>query len=70
MQSGQLLALGTTGRALPVMPDVPTIGSVPGYEVTNWYRVIAPGGTPPERIATLQKAFADVLAGPRSRISS
>ncbi len=67
VQSGQLLALGTTGKERsPVMPDVPTIGeSVPGYEVTNWYGVIAPGGTPPERIATLQKAFADVLAEPQ-----
>lgn len=74
VQSGQLLALGTTGKERsPVMPGVPTIGeSVPGYEVTNWYGVIVPGATPAERIATLQKAFADVLAEPeiKDRLAS
>jgi len=74
VQSGQLLALGTTGKERsPVMPDVPTIGeAVPGYEATNWFGVIVPGQTPTERIAVLQKAISDVLAEPeiKERLAS
>jgi len=48
VQAGKLRALGTTGaKRAPQLPDVPTVSeAVPGYEVTTWYSVVAPAGTP------------------------
>src|SRR5215207_877983 len=49
VRSGQLVALGTTGKSRSsVMPDVPTIAEagVPGYEATIWLGLMAPAGTP------------------------
>jgi len=46
---GKLRALGvTTAKRSVLTPDIPTIAEsgVPGFEVTNWYGVLAPAGTP------------------------
>jgi tripartite-type tricarboxylate transporter receptor subunit TctC len=40
---------------------------VPGYEVTNWYGLVAPAGTPADVIAQLNKALAKVMAEPEIR---
>lgn len=47
VRSGKLRALGVTGpRRSSAFPDVPAIvETVPGYEVVNWFGVIAPAGT-------------------------
>jgi tripartite-type tricarboxylate transporter receptor subunit TctC len=50
VRSGKLRALATSSAArLPAFPDVPTAqeAGLAGYEVTTWYGVFAPGGTPP-----------------------
>ncbi len=39
--------------------------SVPGYEVSVWNGISVPRGTPPEIIATLNRAVNAVLADPR-----
>ena len=66
VQSGELKALAVTGKSrFPVVPDVPTAiesGVVPGYDVTTWYGVFAPRGTPPLIIAKLNKALGEILA--------
>ncbi len=42
----KLLAVGTSSR-LKAMPNVPTVAeSIPGYDITVWYGVFAPKGTP------------------------
>jgi len=49
VKSGRLRALGVASRRrAQVAPDWPTIAEsgVPGYEVTAWYGVLAPGRTP------------------------
>jgi len=65
VQGGQLKALAVTGaERFPAVPDLPTAlesGLVPGYDVTTWYGVFAPRGTPPEIIAKLNKALNDSL---------
>jgi tripartite-type tricarboxylate transporter receptor subunit TctC len=65
IRSGMLkpIALGTTARA-PTAPDVPTTVEVgmPELRIENWYGMIAPAGTPPAIIATLNKTTA--LADP------
>jgi tripartite-type tricarboxylate transporter receptor subunit TctC len=47
VRSGKLRPLGVTGpKRSPAFPDVPAIAeTVPGYEVVNWFGVVAPAGT-------------------------
>lgn len=65
VQSGQLKALAVTGKnRFPAVPNVPSAiesGVLPGYDVTTWYGVFAPHGTPPEVVAKLNKAINDSL---------
>ena len=66
IKAGKLVALGVTGpKRSPMLPDVPTIAEagIPGYEVTSWNAMYAPGGTPEavvKRISTIvQHALRD-----------
>jgi tripartite-type tricarboxylate transporter receptor subunit TctC len=50
VRSGKLNAIGvtSTGRS-PLAPDLPTVAEsagLPGYEVKEWYGVLAPAATP------------------------
>src|SRR5450830_1869774 len=66
VQSGQLKALAVTGKdRFPAVPNVPAAvesGVLPGYDVTTWYGVFAPRGTPPAVIAKLNKVLNEGLA--------
>jgi tripartite-type tricarboxylate transporter receptor subunit TctC len=66
VQSGELKALAVTGKdRFPAVPNVPTVieaGVVPGYDVTTWYGVFAPRGTPPAVIGKLNKMLNEILA--------
>ena len=67
VQGGKLKALGvTTVAASDEFPGAPPIGQagVPGYELTNWYGVIAPAGVPHDIVETLNRAFAQAMANP------
>jgi tripartite-type tricarboxylate transporter receptor subunit TctC len=60
VKSGRLRPLAVTGATrVAQLPDVPTVqeSGLPGYEVTSWQGVCAPGGTP---AALLEKLNADV----------
>jgi tripartite-type tricarboxylate transporter receptor subunit TctC len=63
-EGGKVRALATTGeKRSPLMPDVPTVAEagVPGYEATIWLGVMAPKGTPPEVIKTLNSEINKVI---------
>jgi tripartite-type tricarboxylate transporter receptor subunit TctC len=63
-EGGQVRALATTGeKRSPLMPNVPTVAEagVPGYEATIWLGVMAPKGTPPEIIKTLNAEINKVI---------
>jgi tripartite-type tricarboxylate transporter receptor subunit TctC len=64
IQSGALRALAvTTDQKSEALPGVPTIAeTVPGYEASVWYGMVAPKGTPPDVIETLNKAINAILA--------
>jgi tripartite-type tricarboxylate transporter receptor subunit TctC len=64
IRGGQFRALGVTTTARSdELPDVPSISEfLPGYEVSAFYGLNAPKGTPPEVIATLNKAVNAGLA--------
>ena len=55
-KAGQVRALATTGlKRSELTPDIPTVSEagVPGYEATIWLGLMAPKGTPPDVIKTL-----------------
>ena len=70
VQSGRLraLAVGATRRS-SALPEVPTVAEagVPGYEVTAWFGVLAPAGTPRPVVAILHKEMASTLKLPEVR---
>jgi len=66
IKAGKLRALGvTTGRRIEALPEVPAIAeSLPGYESTQWYGVLAPAGTPREIVSKLHVEIARTLRLP------
>jgi tripartite-type tricarboxylate transporter receptor subunit TctC len=62
---GKLRALGVaTSQRSSLMPDVPTIAEagVPGYEVSLWYGLFAPAGTPATIVQVVNNALNKILA--------
>lgn len=66
IKSGKLRGLGSTGaKRLLAMPELPTIAeTVPGYEVSSWYGVLAPARTPSPVIAVLHRELAAMVKKP------
>jgi tripartite-type tricarboxylate transporter receptor subunit TctC len=67
VRSGQLIALGTTGKQRStVMPDVPTVAEagVPNYEATIWLGIMAPAKTPKPVIDKLNTEIRKVMDRP------
>ena len=64
IKEGKLRAIAvTTDKPSPFLPGIPTVGeTVKGYEASAWFGIGAPKGTPPERIAILNKAVNKVLS--------
>ena len=58
VQGGRIRALGVTSKTeTPQMPGVPPIArTVPGFENTGWFGIVAPTGTPRDII---QKVYRD-----------
>lgn len=70
VKSGRLKPLAVTGKARSsLFPDIPTVmeAGVPGYEVDQWYGILAPAGTPKDVIARLHSAFSASLQLPEVR---
>jgi len=66
-QAGRLRVLATSGvTRTPVMPDVPTfIESGLPIEITSWYCMVVPAGTPPVIVKQLHAALVDSLKSPQ-----
>ena len=67
VRTGKLRALGvTSGRKYPPVPELPTIAEagLPGYDVDQWFGVLAPAGTPRPVIARLNTTLAAVVQRP------
>jgi tripartite-type tricarboxylate transporter receptor subunit TctC len=65
IEGGKLRALATTGpkrtmKALPAMAEL-----LPGYEVTQWYGILVPAGTPKDIVARLHKEISGAVANPK-----
>jgi tripartite-type tricarboxylate transporter receptor subunit TctC len=70
VRSGKLKALGVSGaKRNAAVPDVPTIAEagVPGYEVSNWWGILSPAGTPQPVLDRLYKEINLILDSPETR---
>jgi tripartite-type tricarboxylate transporter receptor subunit TctC len=67
LKSGRVKAIGvTSAKRMATLPNVPTIAEsgLPGYEVTNWYGVMAPAGIPKDVLAKLSGELVRILKLP------
>ncbi len=65
IKGGELKALAvTSAQRFPGLPDVPTVAEsgLPGYDVTTWYGLAFPAGTPAAIVTKMNGAVAQALA--------
>jgi tripartite-type tricarboxylate transporter receptor subunit TctC len=64
VKAGRLRALAVTTLARsPAMPELPTVAEsgLPGFDLTTWFGVMVPAGTPPEIVAKLNAEIVRAL---------
>jgi tripartite-type tricarboxylate transporter receptor subunit TctC len=68
VKSGKLKALAvSSAQRTAAMPDLPTVAEATGfkdYEITTWWGMLAPAGTPADAIARLSTAMARIAQMP------
>jgi tripartite-type tricarboxylate transporter receptor subunit TctC len=65
INAGKLRPLATTG-AKRSMTNLPTVSEeIPGYEVTQWYGLLVPTGTPKEIVTRLHKEIVAGIGQPK-----
>jgi len=66
MDGGRVRALATTGPVRnPSLPSLPTIAeTIPGYEITQSWGIVAPAGTPADVVRQLAADIAKVMNEP------
>ncbi len=77
IRAGKLRAFAVTSAVrAPSFPDLPTMAQAGGkelaaFDVTTWFGIMAPAGTPPAVVARLNEAFRNALVTPdmRERLS-
>jgi tripartite-type tricarboxylate transporter receptor subunit TctC len=65
VEAGKLRAIAVTSpQRFPTVPDIPTFAEsgLPGYDVTSWYGLAFPAGTPAAIVEKTNKAMRDLLA--------
>ncbi len=70
VQAGRIKALAvTTARRSTLAPDLPTIAEsgLPGFDISTWFGIFAPAGTPRDALERLHAEFTKALAAPDVR---
>jgi tripartite-type tricarboxylate transporter receptor subunit TctC len=64
IKAGRLKGLGITSKERsPLVPDMPAIAeTLPGFDLSTWYGLLAPAGTPRDVIVRLQDAALKAIA--------
>ncbi len=65
IRTSVLKAIGaTTAKRIKVLPDLPTIAEsgLPGYDISSWYGIFAPAGTPRAIVSLLHAEIARGIA--------
>jgi tripartite-type tricarboxylate transporter receptor subunit TctC len=66
-RAGRLRALAvTTAKRSPQAPELPTMAEsgVPGYDLTPWYGLLFPAGTPRAIVVRLNREIGEILKAP------
>lgn len=67
VKSGALRALAVTpATRVPAVPELPTVAEagVPGYDVSSWFGIVVPRGTPAAVIERLNRDFVRAVNAP------
>jgi tripartite-type tricarboxylate transporter receptor subunit TctC len=70
VRAGRLRPLAVTGRQRSgTLPEVPTVAEagLPGYDMTNWFGVLAPARIPPRVLARLDGELRAIVGNPEVR---
>jgi tripartite-type tricarboxylate transporter receptor subunit TctC len=70
IQAGKVRPLAVlTPERLPSLPNVPTAkeAGIENFEVTSWFGILVPAGTPPEIIARLNAEWVKIAAMPDTK---
>ena len=70
VKAGRLRPLAVIApQRLPALPEVPTVAEagLPGFEVTTWYGILAPAGTPRPIVARLNSELIKVMQSPEMK---
>ena len=70
VKAGRLVALGVASpKRIATAPELPTLSEsgLPGFDVTSWYSIVVPAGTPNDIIARLRSEIAGALGQPEVR---
>ena len=75
VRAGKVKGLAvTTAKRTPLAPDLPTVAEsgLPGFDISTWFGVFVPAGTPRDVVERLHAEFTKALAAPdvRERIVS
>lgn len=71
LRAGRLRPLGVTSATRsPGAPDIPAIAeTVPGYDASTWYGLVAPAGMPTPVVARLNTELQAVVADPAVQVT-
>ena len=67
IKAGRLVGLAVlASHRSPIIPDVPTAAEagLPDFEVTTWYAILAPAGTPRPIVYRLNAELASIVSAP------
>ena len=69
VKAGRVRAVATTGPVrLSMLPDVPLASeTLKGFEVVNWYGMMAPAGVPPRIVERFHAEVVKAMAHPETR---
>ena len=70
IKAGKLKAIAvTTSKRSALAPELPTMAEVgvPGFDISTWYGIMAPSGTPPEIVRKLNAEVVRFLASDDAR---
>ena len=69
LRSGALRALATAStHRLSAAPDIPAVAeTLPGFDFSGWFMLMAPAGTPPDIIKKLNAAIEEATRDPQVR---
>ena len=71
INTGKVTALGVAGaKRMTAAPELPTLAEagLPNFEVTSWYGLVAPAGTPSAIVERLNNEIVKALANPDVRV--